>query len=173
MVRQRVGFLEPHGRGRRSFRRDALSGHTAAPPVVVVHSLAQAVAALNAAAERDRALVLASAPDAGIYAGPGWWKALVEAAGEAVPRARFSAILDCGGDAGAAMAAIRAGVEAIVFTGRTDVAARLADIAAQSGLGFHTGRPAHALDLGARFFADAETLRRECADLLASWPGFC
>jgi acyl-CoA reductase-like NAD-dependent aldehyde dehydrogenase len=58
-----------------------------------------------------------------------------------VPEARFTAILDCGDDAGAAMAAIRAGVEAIVFTGRTDVAERLAAIAAAKGANVLTKRP--------------------------------
>lgn len=70
-----------------------------------------------------------SLPDAGIYAGPGWWTALIEAAREAVPTARFSSVLDCGDDPGAAMAAIRAGAEAVIFTGRADVAERLAAIA--------------------------------------------
>jgi len=63
-----MGLLEPHGRGRRAFRRDALSGATA-PPIIVIHSLAHAVAALNAAAGADRDIILLSAADAGIYAG--------------------------------------------------------------------------------------------------------
>src|SRR5215207_9808568 len=123
----------------------------AAHPIIVVHSLTHAVAALGAAAEAGRRVVLASAPDAGIYAGPGWWGALVTAAREAVPAAQFTAVLDCGDDAGAAQAAIRAGSEAIVFTGRADVAERLADIAGQAGSRVTTGRAPPALDLGARF----------------------
>jgi acyl-CoA reductase-like NAD-dependent aldehyde dehydrogenase len=138
-----------------------------------VHSLAQAVAALGAAAEAGRAVVLASAPDAGISAGPGWWRELVAAAREAVPAAQFTALLDCGDDAGAAQAAIRAGIEAIVFTGRADVAARLADIAAQAGLRLITTRPETALDLGSAFFAAPDALQRCCADVLASAPAFC
>src|ERR1044071_5470590 len=85
----------------------------------------------------------------------------------------FRAILDCGADAGAAMAAIRAGVEAIVFIGRTDVAVRLADIAAQAGARLLTARPTAILDLGPSFFADDEELRRRCADALASKAAFC
>ncbi|HJU17262.1 MAG TPA: hypothetical protein VJ770_12450, partial [Stellaceae bacterium] len=53
-------------------------------PVVIVHSLTQATAALAAAAATGRVIVLASAPEAGIYAGPGWWRALVTAARAAV-----------------------------------------------------------------------------------------
>ena len=165
-----MGLLEPHGRGRRLFRRDAL---TEAAPVIIVHSLAQAVAALSAAAEAGRAIVLASSPDAGIYAGPGWFREIMEAAREAVPEARFTAILDCDEDAGAAMAAIRAGVQAIVFTGPAELATRLADIAAQAGAKLSTERPAAILDLGAAFFANDEELRRICADALASKAAFC
>jgi hypothetical protein len=135
-------------------------------PVVVVHSLAHAVAALTAAAERGRAIVIASAPDAGISAGPGWFGAVMAAARQAAPTARATALLDCGEDAGAAQAAIHSGIEGIVFTGRPDVAARLADIAGQRGALLVTTRPDPALDLGALFLADSETLRRRCAEVL-------
>jgi hypothetical protein len=144
-----------------------------AAPVIIIHSLAHAVAALGAAAEAGRAVVLASPPDAGIYAGPGWFREVLRAAREAVPAAQSSALLDCGSDAGAAMAAIRAGIDAIVFTGRADVAARLGDIATQAGARLLTARPAALLDLGTAFFADDEELRRRCADALASSAGFC
>jgi hypothetical protein len=142
-------------------------------PVIIIHSLAHAVAALSAAAEAGRPIVLASAPGAGIYAGSGWFREMVRTAREAVPEAQLSAILDCGDDAGAAMAAIRAPLAAIVFTGRADVAARLGDIAEQSGATLLTERPAVVLDLGASFFADSESLRRRCLDALASSAAFC
>jgi hypothetical protein len=145
----------------------------AGAPVIVVHSLAHAVAALSAAVETGREVVIASAPDAGIYAGPGWFGALLKAARETVPAARATALLDCGDDAGAAQGAIRAGIEGIVFIGREDVAARLADIAGQRGALLLTTRPEPALDLGALFFADFDTLRRRCADVLASPERFC
>ncbi len=127
-------------------------------PVIIIHSLSA---------------ILASPPDAGIYAGPGWFSEIMRAAREAVPGAQFRPLLDCGDDAGAAMAAIRAGLEAIVFTGRADVAARLADIALQAGARLLTERPAAALDLGASFFADNDMLRRRCAEILASTAAFC
>ena len=146
---------------------------TSDAPVIIIHSLPHAVAALTAAAEAGRPVVLASAPDAGIYAGPGWFREVLRAAREAVPTALFGALLDCGDDAGAAMAAIRAGVEAIVFTGRAGVAARLADIAAQSGARLVAQRPAAAHDLAAFFFSDHDTLRRRCAEILASTAAFC
>ena len=134
--------------------------------VIIIHSLAQAIAALTAAARAGRPVALASAPNAGSYVGPGWFGALVVAAREAVPGARFSALLDCGDDVGAALAAIRSEIEGVVFTGRADVARRLADIAAQHGVRFETESPTVALDLGAEFFAGEEILERRCAELL-------
>jgi acyl-CoA reductase-like NAD-dependent aldehyde dehydrogenase len=136
-------------------------------PVVVIHSQAHAVAALAAAAEAGRPVILASAPDAGIYGGPGWWGGLIAGARAAVPTGQAAALLDCGDDAGAAQAAIRAGIEAIVFTGPAEVARRLVDIARQRGCRLVHERPAAALDLGAAFFASPEQLRRSCAEHLS------
>jgi hypothetical protein len=175
-----MGFLQSHGRGRRLFRSDALSesaalyyhsggkgwGNGPTRPVIVIHSLAHAIGALKAAARSGHPIIVLSAPDAGISAGPGWFRALVAAAREAVPEAHFSAILDCGDQAGAALAAIRAGIERVIFTGRSDVAGRLADIARQHGTQIETARPIPALDLGGDFFASAEQSERRCADLL-------
>ena len=143
------------------------------PVAIVIHSLAQAVAALSAAAVAGRPVVIASAPDAGIYAGPGWFREVLHGAHEAVPMAQFSSLFDCGDDAGAAMAALRARLAAIVFTGRAEVAARLADIAAQGGARLVSEWPAAAHDLGSFFFADHDTLRRRCAEILASTAAFC
>ncbi|HEX5320644.1 MAG TPA: hypothetical protein VFW46_15880, partial [Stellaceae bacterium] len=114
----------------------------------------------RAAADANRPILLLSAPDAGVFAGPGWWSALVEAVREAVPRARFTAVLDCGDDAGAAMAAIRAGAEALVFTGRADAGERLAEIAGATGVRALQQRPAPEIDLATHLIADAETLRQ-------------
>jgi hypothetical protein len=111
-------------------------------------------------------VVLVSAPNAGGYVGPGWFKALVAAAGEVVPGARCSGLLDCGDYVGAALAAIRAEVEGVIFTGRPDAAGRLAVIAQQHGVGFETKRPAQALDLAEDFFATQVDLERRCAEFL-------
>jgi hypothetical protein len=110
--------------------------------------------------------VLVSAPDAGGYVGPGWFQALVAAAREAVPDARCSSLLDCGDNVGAALAAIRAEVEGVIFTGRVDVARRLADMAWQYGVRFETKRPADALGLEEDFFASHEDLEKRCAEFL-------
>lgn len=111
--------------------------------------------------------MLASSLDAGGYTGPAWFKAVVAAAREAVPAARCSALLDCGDSVGAALAALRAEVEGIIFTGRADAARRLADIARQQGVRFEIERSSHALDLGDHFFASKEEVERRCAEFLA------
>jgi hypothetical protein len=133
---------------------------------IIIHSLFQATTVLTASARAGRPVVLVSAPDAGGYVGPGWFKALTAAAREAVPDARCSSLLDCGDNVGAALAAIRAEVEGVIFTGRPDVARRLADIARQHRAHFETKRPVDALDLGEDFFATREDLERRCAEFL-------
>jgi hypothetical protein len=138
----------------------------AADPVFVVHGLGHAVAALAAAAAAGRQVVLLSALGAGGNAGPGWFRELVAAARAAVPRARCAALLDCGDEAGSALAALRAQVEGVVFTGRADVVRRLADIARRHGARFVTVRPAALLDLGDVFFAAPDELRERCAAAL-------
>ena len=133
----------------------------------MVHSRGQAIAAVAAAVRASSPVIIASAPDAGGYVGPGWFKALIMAAREAVPGACFSSLLDCGDNVGAALAAIRTEIEGVVFTGRTDVAWRLADIAEQHGVRFETRRPQEVLDLGEGFFASEENLLRRCAEFLS------
>jgi fructose-bisphosphate aldolase class II len=164
LVSSRAG--RPPGRCHCEKRSDDAISSRLAAPVVIVHSLTHAIAALSAAARAGRPVVLSSAPDAGAYAGPGWFAALVAAACETVPDAGCSALLDCGDNVGAALAAIRAGVEGVVFTGRQDVARRLADIARQHRVRFETERPATALDLAEDFFASEEDVERRCAEFL-------
>jgi delta 1-pyrroline-5-carboxylate dehydrogenase len=136
--------------------------------IVVVHTLAHAIGALRAAACAEHHMTLLSAPNAGIYAGPGWFAAVVEAAHQAAPDAQFSALLDCGDRPGAALGAIRAQIEAVIFTGRADVARRLADIASQSGVRLITEPPAADLDLGDAFFASEAESEKLCAEFFAS-----
>lgn len=102
-------------------------------PVIVVHTAAQATAVLAAAARAGRTVVLASPPDAAASMGPAMFRAVVEAARAAVPRARSLAVLDCGARPGDAMAALREGCEAVCFRGEAEIAAKLADMAEQSG----------------------------------------
>ena len=120
---------------------------SAARPRIIVHSLAHAEAALAAAAALAIPVTLASASAAGGYAGPLWFKALVEKARRSHRTAAAAALLDCGEEPGTALGALRAGIKQIRFTG--DVAARepLAEIAAQVGATVEFGEAPAALDL--------------------------
>jgi hypothetical protein len=132
-------------------------------PAIVVHSLAHAVAALAAAIESGRVVLLLSAADAARAVGAGWWRETIRVARDSVPGSvaggYAGALLDCGDDAGAAQAALRDGVAAIVFTGQAEVAERLADIAGQRGSRVYRRRPVAALDLADDFFAPPDALR--------------
>jgi hypothetical protein len=123
-----MGLLQPHGRRGGALRRAGLS---AAERFIVVHSLGDARAALQAAAALDVGVTLASAPGAGIYAGPGWFKTVVETARGELPSVACSSVLDCGDAPGIVLAALRQGLRRVRFTGPAATAARLADIAAQ------------------------------------------
>lgn len=115
-------------------------------PAIVVHSLAHATAALGAAVELRVPVTLISAPSAAGYAGPGWFRAVVEQACAAHPKVQVTAVLDCGDMAGHALAALREGVRAIRFSG--DTSAKIENIAGQYGALVIAARP-EALDLAA------------------------
>jgi fructose/tagatose bisphosphate aldolase len=117
-------------------------------PVIVVHSQAQAEAALAAAARADRPVVLASPPGAAAAMGAGYFRAMIAAARRAHPEARAVAVLDCGDRAGDAMGALREGIAVVCFRGDPAVAAKLAEMAAQMGAAVVSEVP-DGLDLGA------------------------
>jgi len=100
---------------------------------IIIHSFDQARTALAAAAALDRDVTLASAPGAGAYGGPGWFKALTEAAARAVPDAHYDTVLDCGAAPGIALAALRLGLKRVRFGGRSEALRRLQAIATQLG----------------------------------------
>ena len=126
---------------------ERLSETTEGEIFVVVHSLAEACAALAAARAVGRVVTLASAPGAGGYAGAGWFRALVECAAGEVPGAGGDAILDCAAEAGTVLAALRAGMKRLRFTGSEAAASRLAEIAAAQGARLTRAALAPALDL--------------------------
>jgi hypothetical protein len=88
-------------------------------PAVVVHGLAEAVAVLAAAAAQGGpaagGVTLLSAPGAALYAGCGWWRALVECARAEHPDIPVIDILDCADATGLALAALRIGVSRLVL----------------------------------------------------------
>lgn len=129
-------------------------------PAIIVHGLDDAVAALRAAQALGMRVVLASAPGAGSYGGSAWFRDVVAAAEAAVPGACAGAVLDCDDAAGHVLGAFRAGLKAVRFTGRADVAAKLAAIAEAQGARLVTG------DLPAFDPRGARDVERACRDWL-------
>ncbi len=92
---------------------------------VIFHDLDQARTALKC----DAGVTLQTAPGAAAYAGVGYLMAVIEQAGAD----KHAAVIDCGEDADIALAALRTGWKKLLFSGRKDVGAKLAQIAEQQG----------------------------------------
>src|SRR5277367_3056433 len=106
------------------------------PPAVVVHGLDDALLAL-----RPRLpITLLSARGAALYAGCGWWRALMAAAAAPID------ILDCADAPGHAMAALRIGQQILVLDAACPGFAAVTAAAAALGARVLPGRPP-ALDL--------------------------
>jgi hypothetical protein len=115
------------------------------PPAVVVHGLAEAMAALALAGPGGVALL--SAPGAAGSLGPGWFLALVVQAAAARPGVPHRAILDCADAPGQALAALRAGLGWLVLDPGCPGFAAVVAAAAERNAVILQGRPP-ALDLG-------------------------
>jgi fructose/tagatose bisphosphate aldolase len=96
---------------------------------IIVHDLEHARAAVAAAAALGVAVALRSAPGAASYLGPSVFRAMVDAARESVAGADVVAVMDCGRDAGRALAALRHGIERVRVDLPLEARMRLADIA--------------------------------------------
>jgi hypothetical protein len=109
---------------------------------IIIHSLDHARAALAAAAAGGQKVTLASAPSAALQTGPGWFKSVIDEASAAYPQTLAMAILDCGDQPGAVMAALRLGLTDLRFHGAAAFRAKL------EGMGAVFAPPAEAsLDL--------------------------
>lgn len=126
-----------------------------------IHGLNDADAACAVATDLGVPLLLVSAPGAAASAGAGWFREVVANATARHPSVAMTAVLDCADRPGDALGALSAGLDTVLFTGRADVAERLADIAAQRGTRLLTALP-QALDL--RGVRDP---RRACRDWLS------
>ena len=92
---------------------------------IVIHSLEHARAALSAGAALNVPVTLASARGAATQAGPAWFKAVIDAANAAHPDVAVTAILDCGDEPGAVMAALRTGLTQLRFRGAAETRDKL------------------------------------------------
>lgn len=111
-------------------------------PAVVVHSLADARIVLA----HGRPVSLLSGQGAALYAGCGWWRALVAAARAEFPLIPVADILDCADASGQALAALRIGLRHLILTHDAPGRGRVASITADLGGVLLSERPA-ALDL--------------------------
>ena len=118
------------------------------PAAVIVHDLDQANRVLAAAERTGRPVRLCSPPAAAPYLGPAVFKSMIDQARADNPKARATACLDCGDEAGTALAALRHGIDAISLTAAPDVLEKIADMARQSGAEIMPP-PSHALDMAA------------------------
>jgi hypothetical protein len=113
-------------------------------PAVVVHAPAEAALALALAGPAG--VVLLSAPGAAGSLGAAWFQAIIAASVAASPGVPHLAVLDCADAPGQALAAIRAGLRAVVLA-PCPASAAVDAAAADCGAAVWTARPP-ALDLG-------------------------
>ncbi len=113
---------------------------------IIVHDLKHARAALAAAEELGVGLTLVSAPGAAAYLGAAVFRHMIAEAGSEHPEVPLRAVLDCGGDPGLVLNALRQGIEAVRVQAPPKVCKRLADIARRWGAVLDTDR-GEALDL--------------------------
>jgi hypothetical protein len=162
-----MGLLQPHERHGRRARPARLrrAGRKVGPArAVVVHSLDQARAAIDAAAALDLPVTLLSGPGAAGYAGPGWFLEIIRLARAAHPEVDVTAILDCADQPGRALGALRQGAKILRLGGNARARKRVAAIAAAMGARlddtpYHTldpSRTADALAAVTAFLKDAQ-----------------
>jgi hypothetical protein len=123
-------------------------------PAVVVHGLAHARAALA----MGRPVTLLSSPGAALFAGCGWWRAVVGRARSEHPGIPMEDVLDCADAPGLALGALRIGQHLLVLDPISPGWQSVAVVAASLGGEVLTSRPP-ALDM-----ADRDAARR-----LADW----
>jgi hypothetical protein len=111
-------------------------------PAVVVHGIGDARAALAIA----RPVTLLSARGAALFAGCGWWRALIDQVRSERPAISIEDILDCADAPGLALGALRIGQRRIVLDPGVGGWASVAAIAASLGGEVLSERP-DALDM--------------------------
>ena len=110
------------------------------PPAITIHSVAHARLVLARAAALDRPITLLSAAAAAVFAGPAWWRALIEACGTTQPD-----LLDCADAPGRALEAVALGCRWLILR-PCPAWPSVAERAARSGTLMRPDRPA-SLDL--------------------------
>jgi hypothetical protein len=96
-----------------------------------------------------RSVTLLSAPGAALFAGCGWWRAVIERARGEYPGVPIDDILDCADAPGLALGALRIGQRRLVLSPTSPGWQSVAAIAASLGSEVLTSRPP-ALDMAER-----------------------
>ncbi len=129
---------------------------------IVVHDLAQAIAALRSAAAGGAPVLVLSSPVWAAAVGAAAFRFLSEIARDKVPGADAAFVLDCRDEPGRALNAFRHRLEAVCCDVTGPLRERLADIAAKSGSAL-VPHPPLALDLAEA--SDPEAACRRWLDL--------
>lgn len=116
-------------------------------PRIIVHTSNQAEAALAAAREAERQIILQSPARCACIQGAAWFRKLIETARAQVPDIEAHAVLDCADAPGLALAALRDGAEAVRLDPDLPAWSAIADIATQYGAWLDDGATPLALDL--------------------------
>ena len=125
---------------------------------VIVHDLSQAHTATAQAIALGAPLELRSPPDGAAILGPAVFKAIADDLAQTHPGAASTMILDCGTNAGLAMAALRQGCKDICVDVPTETRAKIAAMAHAQSARLH-GPVEIALDLAAA--ADSRTFNNQ------------
>ncbi|MBC7636846.1 MAG: hypothetical protein H7251_14720 [Acetobacteraceae bacterium] len=112
-------------------------------PAVIVHGIDHVRLALRP----GRKVVLVSSHGAALYAGTGWWRALMAIGRAEFPATPMTDLLDCAGAPGRALEALRAGQAAIRLDASVPAWPAVAAIATALGARVFPHRPP-AIDLG-------------------------
>lgn len=141
------------GRSRLNDNVVTLSRHRArapqsrsAPPVLRVHGWKHVAAALMAAREAARPVILLAPPGGTYTGGVGFWAAIDKRRRELFADVDAELIVDCDGAPGHVLAALRVGLKTLVFDGNAAARARLDDIVDKHGA-LLVDRPPAAIDL--------------------------
>ena len=121
---------------------------------VIIHDLSQARAVAIQANAIGAPVELRSPPEGAAKLGPGVFKAIVDHLAQTHPGVASTMILDCGANAGLAMAALRQGCKDICIDVPVEIHAKIAAMAQAQSARLH-GPVEIVLDLGAT--ADAGT----------------
>ncbi len=111
-----------------------MSERNTARAIVIVHSLAHAIAAAERAVDAGRPVLLRSARGAAGYAGISWFAAVIAETRARVPGADIVGSIDCADDLALAFEAVGAGIDAVRYDGGEAGLAKLRAVAARCGV---------------------------------------